>query len=105
MPDRYLPFAEDIARFKLELERDGFAADGQITVDKTLARVDFIVENRTNNAHTTGVRLDIPVNTQFELRQDGKAVPLAQTGNPDYPWRAELKVSGPGTKVEVVRVR
>ena len=37
IPDVSLPFPEDIRRLKLELDRDGFAADGLITMDKTLA--------------------------------------------------------------------
>jgi Family of unknown function (DUF5695) len=105
IPDRYLPFAEDIARLKLELERDGFAADGQIVLDKTLGQIAFTVENRTSSTHTTGVRLSLPLNSKYELRQDGKAVPLAQTGNPDYPWRAEVRLAGASAKIELVRVR
>ncbi len=103
IPDMYLPFPEDIRRLKLELERDGFAADGMITMDKALGRVGFTIENRTADAHRTGVRLSIPVNCRYELLQDGKPVPLAQTGNWDYPWRAELNISGPASKVELVR--
>jgi len=104
IPDRTLPFTEDIARFKLELERDGFAADGQITVDKGLARIDFTVENRTSSPHTTGVRLSLPVNRRYELRQDGTVVALRQTGNPDYPWRAEIRLTGASTTIGIVRV-
>jgi len=105
IPDRYLPFAEDIARLKLELERDGFAADGQITVDKALGRIAFTIENRTGKDHATGVRLSLPVNIKYELRQDGKAVSLVQTGDPDYPWRAEIRMAGASTTIELARVR
>ena len=103
VPDTRLPFPEDVSRFKLELERDGFAADQSIAMDKALAKISATLENRTNNAHTTGVRLSFPLNAQYELRQDGKAVPLVQTGDWDYPWRAELSMSGPTTKIELVR--
>ena len=73
------------------------------SMDKALGRIAFTIENRTSNAHTTGVRLSFPVNTQYELRQDGKVVPLVQTGDWDYPWRAELSVAGPTSKIELVR--
>ncbi len=102
-PDTRLPFAEDITRFKLELERDGFAADGSIVLDKAVGKVAFTIENRTANAHTTGMRLAFPLNTKYELRQDGKVVALTQTGDPDYPWRAELAMSGAASKVELVQ--
>ena len=64
-------------------------------MDKALGKIAFTIENRTSNAHTTGVRLSFPVNSQYELRQDGKVVPLVQTGDWDYPWRAELSLAGP----------
>jgi hypothetical protein len=103
VPDTRLPFREDVSRFKLELERDGFAADQSIVMDKALGKISATIENRTNNAHTTGVRLSFPLNSQYELRQDGKVVPLVQTGDWDYPWRADLSVAGPTSKIELVR--
>lgn len=104
IPDRTLPFAEDIARLKLELERDGFAAEAPITIDKALGAIAFTIENRVGTPHTTGVRLSLPLNSTYELRQDGKAVPLAKTGDWDYPWRAEVNI-GATTKLELVRSR
>ena len=100
----YLPFPEDIRRFKIELEPDGFAADGMIVMDKALGKIVFTVENRTGNAHRTGVRISMPVHARYELLQDGRAVALQQTGNWDYPWRAELAISGPTSKIEIVRI-
>ena len=103
IPDARLPFAEDVSRLKIDLERDGFAAAGTITIDKRLARVAFAVENRTGDAHTTGLRLSLPVNTQFDLRQDGKPVAMVQTGDWDYPWRADLPMPLAGSQIELVR--
>ena len=103
IPDMYLPFPDDIRRVKLELERDGFAADGPITMDKALQKIAFTIENRTANAHKTGVRLSIPAQSRYELLQEGKAVPVVQTGNWDYPWRAELAISGPTSKIDLQR--
>jgi hypothetical protein len=103
IPDARLPFPEDVSRFKLELERDGFAADQSIVLDKALGRISATIENRTGNAHATGVRLSFPLNAEFELRQDGKVIRLVQTGDWDYPWRGELSVAGPLSKIELVR--
>jgi hypothetical protein len=103
IPDTHLPFSEDINRLKIEIDRDGFAADGMITMDKAMNKIAFTVENRTNNAHKTGLLLAMPVNSHYSLTQDGKAVALVQTGDPDYPWRAELAMAAAGTKVELVR--
>jgi hypothetical protein len=97
--DRALPFADSLARLKVELERDGFASAGDISVDKSLEAVTFTMENRTGNAHRTGLRLSFPVNSHYALTVDGAPVALAETGNPDYPWRAEVPVSGPTTAV------
>jgi hypothetical protein len=103
IPDMYLPFGEDIRRLKLELERDGFAADGDISLDKALQKIAFSVENRTANAHKTGVRLSFPVHSRYELLQDGRPVALVQTGDWDYPWRAELAMSASAARIELVR--
>lgn len=99
--DRALPFADSLARLKLELERDGFDAKSDIVVDKALKTIVFTLENRTGGAHSTGLRLSLPVNSNYALTVDGKAVPLVATGNPDYPWRAELPMSPAGAKVEI----
>lgn len=103
IPDMYLPFPEDIRRLKVELERDGFAVDGMVTMDKALQKIVFTIENRTANNHRTGVRLSIPSHSRYELTQDGETVPLIQTGDWDYPWRAELFMTGPLSKIELVR--
>ncbi len=101
--DRALPFAASLARLKVELERDGFAAAGDISVDKSLEAVTFTVENRTGNAHRTGIRLSFPVNAHYALTVNGVPAAMAETGNPDYPWRAEVPVSGAMTTVTLRR--
>jgi hypothetical protein len=97
------PHAEDVRRLRIELERDGFAAGERIILDKALKKIAFSVENRTASAHRTGLRLSAPAGVPYELLQDGRAVPLAATGDWDYPWRAELKIAGPTSKIELVR--
>ncbi|HVQ43016.1 MAG TPA: DUF5695 domain-containing protein [Vicinamibacterales bacterium] len=104
IPDRTLPFAEDVARLKLELERDGFASEAPITIDKALDTIAFTIENRVGKPHTTEIRLSLPLNSKYGLRQDGKAIPLTKTGEWDYPWRVEVAIGAP-TKIELVRSR
>lgn len=103
--DRALPFSDSLARLKLELDRDGFDAKSDIIVDKALGSISFSLENRTATAHATGLRLSLPVNSHYLLTVDGKTVPLVATGNPDYPWRAELSVSLAGAKVEMKSIK
>ena len=102
--DRALPFADSLSRFKLELERDGFGPGGDISVDKSLEVISFTVENRTGAAHHTGVRLSLPVNSTYVLTAGGPPVPLVATGNPDYPWRADVPIDGAVTRLELRRV-
>jgi len=104
IPDMYLPFEDNVRRLKIEVERDGFAADQNIIMDKKLEKIAFLLENRTANAHTTGIRLSFSANSQYELLQEGKKVKLTQTTNWDYPWRAELAMTGGPTRIELVRI-
>lgn len=101
--DRALPFADSLSRLKVELERDGFASTGDISVDKSLGTVSFTVENRTGDAHRTGIRLSFPANADYTVTAGGTAVPPVATGNPDYPWRVDVPVSGGGVVVELRR--
>ncbi len=89
-------------RLKIELERDGLAAGRQIAIDKSLRRIAFDIENRTADAHRTGLRISVPAGTAYELVQDGRSIPLVATGNWDYPWRAEVDVVGPAVSIEFV---
>jgi hypothetical protein len=104
IPDESLPFPEDIRRLKVELERDGFAAGGEIILDKALDKISFTIENRTADSHRTALRLSFPANSGYEVRQAGRPVPLVGTGSWDHPWQAELDVAGEGVKVELARV-
>jgi len=92
-------------RLKIELERDGFAAGRRIEMDKSLRRVAFVLENRTADAHKTGLRISGPEGSTYEIVADGRPVPLAATGDGDYPLRAEIDVAGPAVRVEIVSRR
>jgi hypothetical protein len=105
IPDVTLPFAEDVRRVKLELDRDGFAADAVITLDKLANRIAFTVENRTATPHTTVLKLSFPIGAGYAVLQDGKPVSLTQADDWDYPWRADLQITAATTKIEMVRSR
>jgi hypothetical protein len=92
--DPSLPFKDSLSRLKIELARDGFDAKSDIILDKGLKSVSFTVENRTGGAHTTSMKLALPVNMRYTLTVDGKPVELRRVDDPDYPWRAEVHVSG-----------
>jgi hypothetical protein len=95
------PAAGELLRLKIELERDGFAAGRRILIDKSLRRVAFAVENRMAGAHRTGLRISAPAGFAYEIVQGGQPLPLVATGDWDYPWRAEIEVSGSPVSVEL----
>jgi hypothetical protein len=92
-----------VHRFKMELDRDGFAAEQSIITDELLKRIAFSLEDRTSDTHTTGLWLSVPDGNSYSVLQNGKNVPLNQTGNWDYPLRAELKVTSQPSKIEIVQ--
>lgn len=97
------PAADRPLRLKIELERDGFAASRRIVIDKSLRTIAFMIENRTADTHRTALRISVPAGSAYDLIQAGRAVPLAATGDEDYPWRAEIVVAGPVVTVELVQ--
>jgi hypothetical protein len=105
IPGVTLPVPEDVYRLKLELDRDGFVADRPIALDTMANRIAFTVENRTSTTHATELKLSFPANATYTLLQDDKPVRLWRTDDWDYPWRAELAISGPRTMITVSRSR
>jgi hypothetical protein len=91
-----------VRRFKMELDRDGFAAGENIVTDKSLNRIAFTMENRTGDEHTTGLLLSLPPGSTYSVLQNGKALQLNRTGNWDYPLRAELKVTSKTNRIEII---
>jgi hypothetical protein len=98
-----LPAGATLRKLRIEFDRDGFAADAPIAFDRALGRVAFLIENRTADAHRTGLRLSLPPGERYQLRVAGRLVPLQPTGNFDYPFRAEFDVSGANTPAELAR--
>jgi len=103
VPDSGRSSSVSIRRVKLELERDGFAAEGPIVLDKAANRIAFTVENRTGTSHATTLKLALAPGATYTVQQDGRPVPLRAAQDWDYPWRADLAITSGGAKIEVVR--
>jgi hypothetical protein len=101
--DRALPFADSLSRLKIELDRDGFAKGGAITIDKALRTIAFTLENRTGATHATALRLSLPSGRHYAMTVDGRPVALVPTSDPDYPWRAAIAVPVAGARIELRR--
>jgi hypothetical protein len=92
-----------IKRIKFELDRDGFAESQEIVVDKTLNTIVFTLENRTGDTHTTELSLSFPDGPAYRVYQNDNPVPLKETGNWDYPLRAQLKGTQ-GSRIKITRI-
>jgi hypothetical protein len=88
--------ASSVGVFRLEVDRDGFAAEAPIMFDRALQRVTFTLENRTGDRHMTILAFASPMATDhWEIRVDGRPVELKPNASTDYPLRVELP-RGPG---------
>ncbi|MEA1887023.1 MAG: DUF5695 domain-containing protein [Bacteroidota bacterium] len=65
---------DDERRLGLELERDGFSREHPVVVDKNKDRIEFIIENRTGDMHTTGLSLDTEKAGKWALSLDGENI-------------------------------
>ena len=92
-----------LRRFKLELDRDGFAEGQGISTDKQLNRIAFSLENRSGDRHVTRLWLSVPTGEHYEVRQDGKMVNQVSSGDFDYPLAISLEVDGMSS-VEISKI-
>jgi hypothetical protein len=92
---------KDIQRLKIELDRDGFAAGEAIRFDNSLKTISFVLENRTGDRHTTALLLSAPDRAAYTLKQNGESATFRQSGDWDYPLRAELDVGIGQVNVEL----
>lgn len=99
------PKEGSIRRLKIELDRDGFAAEQNIVADADLKKITFTLENRTGDGHTTVLRLCPPSGITYRVTQGGKPVTVEPSDNWDYPQRAQLKfaIGQKAIEVEIVR--
>ena len=102
LPDLRAPQAQ-AQRLAVQLERDGFARELPLSLDKQLQHLAFTVENRTGDEHTTEVSLRFPYGTSYTIAQDGQPLRLVPTGDWDYPWRTTLTLGAAATRIELAR--
>ncbi|HWR36810.1 MAG TPA: DUF5695 domain-containing protein [Clostridia bacterium] len=102
LPDAKLPFA-GVRRFKLEVDRDGFSATQPMITDRKFDKLLFTLDNRTQDAHSTLIRVSFPPGEHYELTQDGQKVSLKATGDWDYPWEAEVKMGTGASEINFFR--
>ena len=78
-------------RFTIEFNRDGFAKDTDIKVDKKLSRIAFRIENRAGTSHTTRVTFITLPGQKVKVKVDGKAVQTTSVGERELV--ADIKIS------------
>lgn len=103
LPNENLPWPS-FRRFKMALDRDGFAANESVEADKSLNKISFRIENRTQDSHLSGLKLSFPIGETYEVRHNGIKIVLERTGDWDYPWYAPIKMSAGSGNVEITRV-
>ncbi|MBE0673511.1 MAG: hypothetical protein IH591_02520 [Bacteroidales bacterium] len=86
-------------RFTVELDRDGFASDSDILVDKKLKKITCQVENRTSGAHKTKMVFFTLPGQKVKVSVNGKAVTTKQTSEREQV--AMIDVTKPLNKVVV----
>jgi hypothetical protein len=86
-------------RFTIELERDGFASDSDILVDKKLKKITCQVENRTGSSHKTKMIFFTLPGQKVKVSVNGKTVTTNQTSEREQV--AMIDVTKPLNKVVV----
>ena len=59
-------------QLSIELGRDGFLEDNEISVNTSLDKIKFKIENRTADVHTTSINIFTMSNNKVTLLFDGK---------------------------------
>jgi hypothetical protein len=87
-------------RLKVELDRDGFAAEKPIVTDKAFGRIKMMLENRTGDTHVTALKISPLGKPSYAVIQDGKEIGIAKPGREAV---LELKISRPATVIELLK--
>jgi hypothetical protein len=88
----------DDTRIRIELDRDGFAAGKAIVTDRDFKTIKFVLENRTNDAHTTGILVAVPKGRACRVFQDGKKLSTVPAGTEAV---IALRLSGETSAIEI----
>ncbi len=87
-------------QLSIELGRDGFLEDNEISVNTSLDKIKFKIENRTADVHTTSINIFTMSNNKVTLLFDGKE---AQVYRHDAnTLKAEIDISTEEHIVEIV---
>ncbi len=90
----------EFQRVGVELERDGFSSNDPILISKAGDKMEFLIENRTNNEHNTRLIIDAAKSGEWVVKLDGTEVRgIAGNGKTMYP----LHVTSAGHKIELER--
>jgi hypothetical protein len=95
----------NIRRFKMALDRDGFAAEKPVLMDTPLDHISFTLENRSHDKHITRLLLSFPADADYEVTQDGKILTLQKWADWDYPLSAEIKTGTGSSKIKITRLQ
>jgi len=87
-------------RLKVELDRDGFAAEKPIVTDTNFGRIKMMLENRTGDTHVTPLKISPLGKPSYAVIQDGKEIGIAKPGREAV---LELKISKPATVIELLK--
>ena len=86
-------------RLRVELDRDGFAAEKPIVTDSAFSRIRMTVENRTGDGHRSRLTLAPAGGAGYTVIWDGKTVGTAAAGAETV---FDLAVARPLTMLEIV---
>ena len=88
------------AGLRVELDRDGFAAEVPIVADPRFARFRMTVENRTGDAHLARLKIAPAGSAGYSVLWDGKKIGAVAAGT---ETTFEIAVAKPATTLEIVR--
>lgn len=83
----------------VRLNRDGFMDNREIVADKGLKKVSFVVENRTTDAHRTGMSVFVSQGRNVRATFDGKTIRPESVSGAEYIFT--LPVSGKSHNVTI----
>jgi len=89
------------SRLGIEFDRDGWKRNEPVTLSESMNKITGILENRTNNQHTTQVSLFGFDPQKWELLFDGKIIPIKK--EPGGEATGSLPVNQKEHKIELIK--
>ena len=87
----------------MELDHDGFAKEQAVIVADDLSRVQFVVENRSGGAHTTGLSIAGLPAGDYVVTVDGRDIATIPGGSATPTLVAVPVGAGSGVRVVLAR--